>query len=160
MSEPITPTPFTAEQIRDASPSGRLITTRMTDEAEAHTYWQSRFTECDEKGALIENRPVSSDGDLIGEAERARATWEQLRDHASFPGPATSISDEEITTELGPLQCHRYEVERGEATDLFWFASGRPGPPVRTATRHNGKERVTTEIIADTSAVQARQSPG
>lgn len=128
------PTPFTADEIRDASGSGKTIRI-LVEEPEDEAFERvNRFTECDDEGATLERWRVAPDGGVDGEIASARVTWLELQGHAAFPAERTTVDEETIDLPIGRVECLRYET-RDEAPDAaaetFWFARMFPGMPVR-----------------------------
>lgn len=126
------PTPFTAAQIRDAMPVGAVFEheRQAREGAVVHTRWTVR--EADAEGCTIAYATVGEDG----EVERTHA-WTELRDHARFEAPFTTVVDERIDSALGPLDCRRYTLRPKApetASRVFWFCPAMPGAPVRVHT--------------------------
>jgi hypothetical protein len=143
------PTPFTAGEIREGCPEGRLTRTRVqSGDAAPHERF-SRFVDCDDAGAVMERGPVAPDGGPAGEPQRARMTWRDLQAHAAFPKDRTTLTREVVETPLGRLECLRYTVLDGADTDTFWFDTGRPGMPVRMTTERDGHVVESSTMIAD-----------
>src|SRR5688572_23478557 len=102
------PTPFTADEIRDASGVAKPIR-RLVDDAGGPSYHLvSRYLECDDVGATMERARFSLDGAPLGDPQVGRVTWLDLQTHASFPADATTIESEVIDTAIGDLDCLRY----------------------------------------------------
>lgn len=74
------PTPFTADQIRDASKPGKAIRRLVEAEGETPFHLVSRYVECDETGATMERSQLSLDGSPLGELDCLRYT---VRDGAT-----------------------------------------------------------------------------
>jgi hypothetical protein len=140
------PTPFTAEEIRHGCPTGRVIVITTEQPTTTTTHREVRFIEGDADGATQRVTPVDPDGAPIGESEVRTTSWTDLQAHASFPAETTTITREVLDTVLGELDCLRYEVDRGDATDTFWFATSLPGMPVRF-TQHEQGVLVTTSTV-------------
>lgn len=126
------PTPFTAEQIRDAMPAGTVIRWKMgVAGQEATTEWRVRAA--DAEGMTLESRAGDRPTDT------SRATWEELRDHARFPSALTTVeTGVPLTTGLGALTTAKYTVTDAEGTRIFWFDPSLPGPPVQHETVDDG----------------------
>jgi hypothetical protein len=122
MGEGQAPTPFTAAEIRAGCPDGHTLRVRTTS-AGGSSEVTHRFDDGDGDGVTI----TYSAGAV---AESARVSWHDLQAHASFPAGSTTITTESIDTELGILECLRYDVQR-DAVATFWFAPAHPGMPVR-----------------------------
>lgn len=144
------PTPFTADEIRDATQVGKTIRRRVDATGEASFFIVSRYVECDGAGALMERSRVSLDGAALGEPEVDRVTWLDLQTHASFPADAATIESERIDTPLGELDCLRYTVRDGTTEHVFWFATDFPGMPIRSLTRTDGQVVNTVAVVENT----------
>ncbi|MEN0065897.1 MAG: nuclear transport factor 2 family protein [Myxococcota bacterium] len=144
--EAMLPTPFTAAQIREAMPVGAFFEHESQgpdDDAPQRTTWE--VVKADEQGCTI------AYGGEGAKQEKAH-TWEELRDHARFPAPFTTVTDERIDTALGPLDCRRYTVQSPESepgpTRHFWFCPAMPGAPVRMHTVQDDKVIARFELVA------------
>lgn len=143
----LAPTPFTPEEIRAGCPDGRRILLRVESGDEAPAFHVNRFRDGDADGVTLEAWPVDASGDALEPPTRTRVTWHQLQAHASFPVASTTVTEVTLETDLGSCECLRYDVSRDARTDTFWFATGRPGMPIRYATLDgDGAMRVVTMI--------------
>ncbi len=133
------PTPFTAAEIRDASPPGLAVTVVREAEGQPPTVSVTRFVDGDEEGSTRERQVLTADGEPAGEPARARATWLDLQAHASFPSATTARTEEAIDTPMGRLACLRYDVVEGDSRQTFWFARTLPGMPVRVERWRDGR---------------------
>lgn len=143
------PTPFTADEIRRGCPPGRTIVVATERPGEATTRREIRFAAGDADVATQRITALEGDGRPTDEAETRTSSWNELQAHASFPAAATTIEDEVIDTELGPLECWRYEVRDGDADDTFWFAKTLPGMPVRFTRHERGRLVRMTTVTAN-----------
>ena len=129
------PTPFTADEIRAGTASGRTIRL-LVEEPEGERYERvSHLTECDDEGATLERWRIAADGGIDGEVARARVTWLELQEHAAFPADRTSVSSETLELPIGRVECLRYDTRVDESADAaaarFWFSPVHQGMPVR-----------------------------
>ncbi len=143
LHEPVLPTPFTAEQIRHASPAGRTVRMLVERPDQAPQRQVNRFDEVDAEGCVLESWAELPDGSRTP-AERVSVTWAELQQHAAFPAAGTEHDRVMLTTALGEMLCERYSV--GERT--FWFDPGRPGMPVLFEDATAGAE-VTVTVLSD-----------
>jgi hypothetical protein len=141
------PTPFTADEIRDACRPGRTITVRVEAGGEDPVHRVTRYLECDDTGATMERSRQSPDGALLDEPEVDRVLWLDLQSHASFPAGDTTIEPEHVETAIGALGCLRYTVRRGDTENVFWFATDLPGMPIQMLTRVAGQVVMTAEVV-------------
>jgi hypothetical protein len=132
------PTPFTADEIRRASPAGRTVTARTEAAGEPDRVDVTVFVETDEQGALLESN-----------GQRHRVTWRELQNHASFPAEVTTIHEDVVDGPLGRMECLGYRVVADDTVSTFWFDKDRPGMPVLFTTEVEGALVSTTMVIAD-----------
>ncbi len=133
----ILPFPFTAEQIRDAMPEGLVIDMVIVGpgtDGEMKQRWT--VVSADEVGVEIEYSMVISDGPEPPSTTQ-KATWAELRDHATFSVDNATRERSTITTALGELEGWSYVVNdaaTGSVTEMF-FADDYPGSPVEYRLR-------------------------
>jgi hypothetical protein len=146
------PTPFTAAQIRAATPEGHTVETitEASDGTADPVVVRSRttFVSCDEIGAVMRRVELDESGAETGAAVEARSTWAELQGHASFPAAIARRSHARLDHPLGRLDCLRYDVEQGPDHVVFWFSVAHPGMPVRFETRRDGRAVTTTTVAA------------
>ncbi|WP_051159361.1 hypothetical protein [Agromyces subbeticus] len=153
------PTPFTADEIRRASGTGKTIRLLVEEPGGQRYERVNRFSNCDDQGATLERWRVAADGGVDGEVSTARVTWHELQGHAAFPIERTTVTDEVLELPIGRLACRRYGVhgdEPGEpdesadaAAETFWFAASHPGMPVRYEVPTPAGTQRTTVIAVD-----------
>lgn len=145
----LAPTPFTANDIRAASPVGRTIRT-LVERVGAEPYIRvHRYVSVDDEGAWLESARFTTDGAALDDPETGRSTWADLQAHAAFPVEETTIRPELIETPIGPLDCLRYTVTDGSTVQTFWFARAIPGMPIRYSTEEGGRTTMTVTVIAN-----------
>ena len=140
------PTPYTAEQIRDAWTPGFAVWTEITTSEGTQrsvttvASWSSARANVCERSTDESDRP-------IGPKQCSDVTWEELRLQASFPAESASRSRATETTPLGELEGWLYEIEltREDGTIEFFFADTTPGPPA--AMRHLSQGNPMLEMI-------------
>ncbi len=108
-----------------------------------------RFLAVDENAANQESSAVTADGESLGDPAIGRTTWLEFQSHASFPASATSIQREALNSALGRLECLVYSVEGDASVNRFWFATTRPGMPVKVETRVGGEVTYEMSMIGD-----------
>lgn len=131
------PTPFTADQIRDATKAGRTYKYKIEAEGSPSGERVMTFVKVDAEGA-----------DLVtdGSAPK-RVTWEELRKHAEFPKPVVSTRSEKTTTPAGTFDCVVYVVQSPGEIRTFYFAKDLPGAPVLFFTEKDGKRVMTSTLV-------------
>ncbi|MCI0345967.1 MAG: hypothetical protein L0221_11075 [Chloroflexi bacterium] len=143
------PTPFTADEIRQGCPLGRVIRLLVEHEDEVPSLRMNTFVAADADGATIESQRLSLNGRPMDNATASTTTWRQLQAHAAFPADRTTVRSEELDLGFGLLDCLRYDVVDGATTNTFWFARSAPGQPVRYRTVEDGRVTSTVTMIAD-----------
>ena len=141
------PTPYTAEEIREAWQVGFELTTHhMTPEGEEISMTR---VEAWSQGK-VEMSAVTFDiaGDPKGEPRLVESTWEELRDHARFPSAIAARERAQRETVMGELEGWLYRVagEEGRRSEFF-FADGLPGPPVVYSHFEGDAEVLRVEMI-------------
>lgn len=123
------PTPYTAEQIRDAWTEGLEVwaTVKMQGNEQASVMEVEGWSP---EGATICSQARDAAGEPLGRRQCAESTWEELRLHGSFPAGRASRERHSETTPLGDLEgwLYRLEGEDGLVTESF-FADSTPGTP-------------------------------
>lgn len=130
------PTPFTADEIRDATGAGKTIEILVESGGTASARY-NRFRETDAEGATLDRWTA----DAPDEVSSNRVTWAELQGHAAFDADTTSVSTESLSLALGEVDCLRYDTADG----TFWFSLAHPGMPVRY---ESGGERSTVVRIS------------
>jgi hypothetical protein len=147
------PTPYTAEQIREANPRGTRLVFRLEQTGEPTVLNVMVFVDSDAQAAVTESRVLSLSGDPIGDVGRSESTWVAFRDHGAFPADRTRRVRATVTVPAGTFDVWRYTVQpgtgQGEAVTDFWFALDRPGPPVLMETRTGSEMTLRMVLIED-----------
>jgi hypothetical protein len=117
------PTPFTAEEIRDATGAGKLIRLLLEGPDGPLGEHINRFRDTDAEGATLDRWAPEDPNAIVSD----RVTWTELQGHAAFDADTTSVSTVALSTPLGDLTCRRYDTEDG----VFWFSIAHPGMPVQ-----------------------------
>jgi hypothetical protein len=141
-------TPYTAEQIRDATHAGRKYVFSVEAAGAPAKRKTMRFLGADASGALIESETSNADGSGVVAEPASHATWGELRDHAQFPKAVVARSETITKTRAGDFACLVYTVrgKDGETT-TFHFAKNLPGPPVLFSTEKDGKVVMKSELV-------------
>lgn len=143
------PTPFSAQQIREATPDGRRVVVRVEPAGQPAAVRATVFTDPDADGVTLVRTTLDADHAPVGEDHRERTTWLELQGHASFPADRSVL--ERVRLELGgeELTCLRYTVGDGDAVDQYWFAVERPGMPVLLESRRGPELVVRVTVVED-----------
>jgi hypothetical protein len=140
------PTPYTADQIRDASKTGREWQYRVV--AGDVTEWSvMTMTAVDADGAMIVSSRRGGEGKALGEPKEGKSTWEDLRQHAVFPASTTTISDDTVKAPGGPYASKKYTVKVDGGTSTYWFANDLPGAPVKVTIEKGGAVVETRQLM-------------
>lgn len=124
------PTPYTADQIREASREPVDTVSRTTTPA-GTSYTLDRISVVDEERASFRRQPLDESREPAGEPTAAEASWEELRRHALFPESRATRERQARDTALGPQEGWLYVVQGEDgAVSEFFFADRFPGPPL------------------------------
>jgi hypothetical protein len=145
----LAPLPYTAEQIRAASPVGRVVRLRVEAAGKPTSIVVMTFVASDERGAEVESAVLDEHGAPRSAPVRQHATWDELRSHGAFPAAATRIEDGVAETPAGRFPSKIYTVTRGDNVSRFYFAVDRAGPPVLFYTDVAGVRQSTTTLLAN-----------
>jgi len=128
------PTPYSAEQIRDASPKGRKIVFQVEMWGKPMLFRTMTFITSKPTEMAVENDTTGLDGKRVGTKQIIVGSWTDLQSHASFPSENTLITTATITVPAGSFDCWLYEVSTTKdgksSVQKYWFAKNLPGPPV------------------------------
>lgn len=135
---PVLPAPFTAEQIHQATTTGRKFRYKVEVPNTPSREHVLTFKNVDESGAEVQS----------GGARARRFAWATLQAHMEFPRDRTKTREEKLTTPAGKFDCIVYAVagDDGEVS-TYYFAKTLPGAPVLFYVQINGKRVRTTTLI-------------
>lgn len=152
--EPSDPTllqrPFTAEQIRAEWVPGLHVTLHRWSRDQGESIEHMRVRDATAEVAVIEVSVTTERGEALGPAQELTATWEELRDHASYPAARATLEERRLETELGTRDCLCYRVTMDGVVTDYWFARDLPGPPVHMEERHDGELVLTLDQVTRT----------
>jgi hypothetical protein len=127
----MSPTPFTADEIRRGCPPGRTVTIRVREGEGPALLDTSRFVSCDLEQAVVERTIRPEDSEPVSAPQTITARWTDLQAHASFEEDRTMVRREDVISEVGLFECLRYTVTRDGGVADFWFAVELPGMPIK-----------------------------
>lgn len=135
---PVYPAPFTWEQIRAASKSGRAYRYKVEVPGKPSKERVLTFVKVDDDGAEI----------YAGGENPKRMGWPTLQKHAEFPKSRTTVREETVKLQGGKFDCMVYEVRGDDAeVSTYYFAKTLPGAPVMFYVEQDGKRVRTTSLI-------------
>jgi hypothetical protein len=142
------PTPFTADQIRDATQPGRTYCYRVEEDGKPTTVRIMTFESVSSEGAELRIKVESETGKALSEPPPKRVLWEDLRRHAQFPRARVTLREEKVTVPAGTFECKVYVVKGEEdLVTTFYFAHKLPGAPVLHYTEKAGERRETHTLV-------------
>jgi hypothetical protein len=135
---PVYPAPYTWEQIRAATKSGRTYRYRVEMPGKPTRERVLTFTKVDDDGCEI----------FAGGGEPKRKGWVSLQKDAEFPKDRVKSYEESIKIPGGKFDCIVYEV-RGKDGEVstYYFAKSLPGAPVLFWSEVDGKRVRTTTLL-------------
>ncbi len=147
MQPGMAPTPYTADQIREANPPGSWKLYQIVADGRR---LQQRFEFVENANpdlAALAVTMTDDSGVKIDANRPAPATWTSLQSHGSYEAHKTLLGRDRISIEAGEFDCWTYAVD-GREGDLsfFWFATNMPGPPVLMEKRVDGKATLRMEL--------------
>lgn len=145
------PTPFTVEQIRDATHVGRTYRFRMEENGAPAREHLIEFTAVDAEGCTIRVTDRDASGQATGAPEESRSTWVEIGRHALFPREATTITHETVEVPAGRFDAILYTVSASPAgrrmVQKYWFARELPGAPVRVVHEVDGAPVMSMTLL-------------
>ena len=135
---PVLAAPFTWEQIRAATKSGRTYRYRVEMPGKPARERLLTFTKVDDDGCEI----------FTGSGEPKRKGWVSLQKDEEFPKERSKTYEESIKIPGGKFDCVVYEV-RGKDGEVstYYFAKSLPGAPVLFWSEVDGKRVRTTTLL-------------
>jgi len=142
------PTPFSAQQIREACAPGRSNTFRVERQGDDPYVARWEFVDGDEDGADSLRWTESLEGLRLEAPSPSASRWSELQAHASYPASTTTIAVETIDIPAGRFECWVYTTElEGSEVARAWFAKDLPGPPVLVRSEVGGTIVFSSTLI-------------
>jgi hypothetical protein len=139
------PTPYSAEQIREAWQPGLRVETHTSDENGASRRRLSVLA-ADAEGCTIRSEALAAEGSPGGEVRDFSSRWSELRDHARFEAAKATRERAECRSGLGAQPGWRYATtDSTGAAVTMCFADATPGPPVEHEVQREGRRISRTE---------------
>jgi hypothetical protein len=141
------PTPYSAEQIREAWQPGFRVEMRTT-QAGAESRSRMTVISATPESAVIRSEEIAASGAASAPPAEVTATFSQLRDHALFDATKASRERAECRSQLGSMPGWRYvTTDPSGAVLTMCFADATPGPPVEYQTTRDGAVVSRTEHV-------------
>jgi|GEM_PF-1152797 len=148
---PLAPRPHTAGELRDALQVGTTMRFKVESPSEVNEeHW---FVSAADATGCITNKVYDEAGALVEDLGADTASWDELRDHASFPATMTQRSDSHVETPAGSFDTWLYVVtgqgpEGKPMASRFEFAKNLPGPHLSMSVESQGQLVVRMTLIA------------
>ena len=141
------PTPYTAEQIREAWQPGFSVEMR-TAEAGAETRSRMTVLSATPEAGVVRSESFAASEKASEPPNEFTARWSELRDHALFEAAKAKRERAECRSQLGAMPGWRYSVAQPNGETLtMCFADATPGPPVEYETIRDGAVLSRTEHV-------------
>lgn len=144
--------PFTAAQIRAATPEGRRYRYRIEQPGKPPFVQIIEFVEVDAEGATLRQQSIAEaprgggPAPEPGMAAEARVTWSALAAHGRRP-KETYVALAQTTVPAGTFECLRYTTRKGQVVTRSWFARRLPGAPVRQVVMRGGSRAFRMTLL-------------
>lgn len=145
------PTPYTAEQIRDATHVGRSYEFKREIPGVPTTLRTMTFVRVGPNDADIKTTVKDEAGAEVEAETTSTSTWEELRKHAEFPKAMLAVTEESVPVPAGIYDCMVYTLTDASKPEIevtrFYFAKNMPGAPVFFSVEKNGKRFMTSSLV-------------
>ncbi len=135
---PVYPAPFSWEEIRGATKSGRTYRFKVQERGKPARERVLTFVKVDDDGCEV----------FAGGDSPRRMGWPQFQKDAEFPKDRVTTREETVKLPGGKFDCMVYEV-RGKDGEVstYYFARTLPGAPVLFYVEQDGKRVRTTTLL-------------
>jgi hypothetical protein len=149
------PTPYTAAELQTGNPPGTTRVYLISAAGQEPELQTGRFLPDEAGRARFASETVDLSGaPVAGSGQEGRATWEELLQHALFPAAEAARKRTSCTVAAGVFPGWLYERTEPVPDDAgaplvhrFWFADGRPGPPVLYELTRAGELLYRMELV-------------
>lgn len=161
LDEKFAPAPYTAEQLREACPSGLRLYYEVEEQPKPPNFVLFAFDRCNEDGLDLVVSDVSPEGKILGVPESRRMSWKEFQGENATPVEYTKMHRETVEVPAGTFDCIVYTVTSegpdGTVTDQTWFPFEQPGPFVKRVTTFSPEQKRVLrlerrEVVADGNA--------
>jgi hypothetical protein len=162
-AQELLPTPFSPEQIRDATPPGLTVDLRSEAPGEPPGGTRFEFTEVGPERVVFRVTALDAEGSPTAAPRIRESTWAELTAHASFSAKLAvrrRVTFEGLgATHDGWLYTLRTAKDGHQEVHRFWFSDAHPGHPLRYEHEIDGKlalaqAMVRTEVVPPPDIVQ------
>lgn len=177
--------PFSAEQIRAATPEGRRYRYRIEQPGKPPFIQLMEFVKVDARGATLRQRSMAdqghaalrprpgadpdpkadpnaagapTDAEVRSETAHAPVTWTELAEHGRRSASDPAVTFARITVPAGTYDCLRYTIKRGRVITRSWFALSLPGSPILQEVLRDGR-RTFRMLLLDHHPSDAGDDP-
>ena len=141
------PTPFAAEEIREACAEGAFREYALTENNQTRNLRMVFGPEVD-GAAVVDTVILADDGTAATTMPGQPTPWSGLQAHASFPEAMTEITPCRHQVEAGKFEAWTYVVSSPDGTvKTFIFARDLPGPPIDMITWRGGFQTQRMELV-------------
>jgi hypothetical protein len=143
------PTPYSAEEIRDANRPGTIYRYKVETSGKPVELKVLEFTlGTSAESAEVKDQSLDEAGQAKSPAKIERASWEELRRHAEFPRAGLKVEPGAIEVPAGKFEAMVYTVSAPNGDTMrFYFAKSYAGPPVLFYKERGGARLVTSTLI-------------
>jgi hypothetical protein len=142
------PLPFSAEELRAATPLGTVLTYRVEQVGDAPTVQSVRFVRADDVAVVLESWTTDGEGRVVEQPVSTRKAWTDLVE-SWLPAGAAVVADARCEVPAGTFDCWDYTVVEDGVTKRMSFAKELPGAPVLAVEETGGQvtRRVALESV-------------
>lgn len=146
------PTPFSGEQIRDASPPGTRVAFRVEQEGEDPVIERWEFVSVGQVDGTRRRWTQLPDGTVIDGPAEETSTWLSLQAHASYRADTTTLTAGVVEIPMGSFEGWIYTIRNDDGSvTTASFAHDFPGPPVLMETVRKGEVVFRMTLIERTT---------
>jgi hypothetical protein len=155
------PTPYSAEEIRNANQPGTIYRYKVETSGSPLELKVLEFTlGTSAESAEVKEQSLDEAGQPKGPAKVGRSSWEDVRRHAEFPRAGLKVEPGSIEVPAGKFEAMVYTVSAPNGDTMrFYFAKSYAGPPVLFYKEHGGARVMTSTLIERRAGPTGRPTP-